>query len=221
MFEHGGDIHWARTKMIFNLPDDLPYEPKALVLSKIVGEEWSHKKLRQIGKTVVHASNYGMGPLMLQNILIREEVFLEQATCRALLTQWQKANPAILQWQARIREEIRATRTLVSAVGRRRIFRGRLNDQLFRSAYAYKPQNTVGELQQMIIERIFDELDYYEPLLNVHDETLGQCREEDIPRAIEDIRRIARIPLRINGRELIIPCEFKWGRNWGEMEEIH
>jgi DNA polymerase I-like protein with 3'-5' exonuclease and polymerase domains len=95
-----------------------------------------------------------------------------------------------------------------------------MNQNLFRSAVAFVPQSTVGEMLQLAIQRIHTELDYFEPLLNVHDEVVGQCAPEDLPRAIKDVRRAMTIPLEINGRELVIPCDFKTGPNWGEMKEV-
>jgi DNA polymerase I-like protein with 3'-5' exonuclease and polymerase domains len=68
---------------------------------------------------------------------------------------------------------------------------------------------------QVSIQRIWDELEYVEPLLNVHDEIVCQIFPEDLPRAIPDIRERMEIPLIIHNRNLTIPCDFKSGPSWG------
>ena len=220
LFQAGWDVHFAEARNIFQIPEDLPYEPKALFTSPIIGLPFTLKALRAMGKTVVHASNYGMGPRMLQTILAREDVFLEFRVCKALLASAARARPLKVQWQASIREEIRLHRALETPLGDRREFRGRLNDNLFRAAYAFIPQSTVGRLLELAIQNIHEELDYFDHLLNVHDEVVGQCLPKHVPRAFEDLTRLMEIPHEVNGRELIIPVDFKVGWSWGELTEV-
>lgn len=56
--------------------------------------------------------------------------------------------------------------------------------------------------------------------MNVHDEVIGQCKPEDIPQAMVDIRAAMERPHLVNGMELVIPCSFKVGPNWGELKEV-
>lgn len=216
----GIDIHWERAKEIFGIPDSVPYHPKALFKDKFTGESHTLYFYRQIAKTIVHAFNYKMGPIMLQNILLREGVYFPTVICKQLIQSTKVNNPLTVRWQNTITEEIRATRTLITPLGRKRIFRGRLNDELFRSAIAFGPQSTVGELTQLAIQEIHSKDSTFECLLNSHDEVLGQCPKEDIPKSMKLIKKAMEIPHMVGGRELIIPCEFKWGYNWGQMEEI-
>jgi len=73
---------------------------------------------------------------------------------------------------------------------------------------------------QLAIQRIHEEIDFYEPLLNVHDEVVGQCKEDDVDRAMAEIRPLMEIEHEVNGRKLVIPCKFKLGTNWGELKEV-
>ena len=138
-------------------------------------------------------------------------------------------NPFISAWQQAIRDQVRSKRYLISSFDRKRDFLGRLNDNLYRSAYAFSPQNTVGELLQVAIQNIWTDLDYIDILLNVHDEVVCQLSLGDVPRALKDIKAKMEIPIRVPDRvmttitrDLTIPCEFKIGWNWGEMtEDIH
>ena len=157
---------------------------------------------------------------MLQTILIREQTYLDEKTCKRFIHAYRTNNILITQWQERTIQEVKEKRRLVTPLGRVRVFRGRMNQNLYRSAVAFVPQSTVGEMLQLAIQAIHNDLDYYEPLLNVHDEVVGQCLAEDIPRGVIDIRERMEIPLQIHGRELVIPCDFKSGPNWGELKEV-
>lgn len=214
------DVHWENSKKIFDLPRDLKYDKESDYFAPILGEEKEMWLIRQIGKTVEYADSYGMGPVMLQNILIREEIYLDQSTCKKLLEQRRRARPMVVRWQASIRDEVRATRILETPLGDRREFRGRLNDALFRSSYAFKPQCSVGRILELAIQEMHESTDLFIPLANVHDEVLGQCREEDLPEAMRIVRSFMERPMKIHNRELIIPCSFKYGINWGNLKEI-
>ena len=222
MFASGDlDVHWERAKEIFQLPRSLPYEPKTLYQAPIVEEEHPLKFYRQLGKTIVHAFNYRMGPRMLQTILIREGVFLSEALCRQLLFRAKSANPCTVRWQEYTIEQIKATRSLVTPFGDIRYFRGRLNDNLFRSAIAYIPQSTVGRIIQLGQQRLYSECSIFEPLLNVHDETMGQCAPEDVEQCGKEIRRCLEIEHKVGDHWLTIPIDLKWSpTSWGEMEDL-
>lgn len=214
------DVHWRRAQTIFRIPEQVPYIPTALFKSPIIGEERTMWELRQMGKTIVHASNYGMGPRMLQTILIREGVYLEYSICVALLEQAKRSRPLVIQWQENIKAEIRISRTLVGGFGDKRQFNGRMNDALFRSAFAYKPQNTVGRIAQFGAQRILENVTYYCLLMNVHDEVIGQLKPNLVHLALHDIKAYMEIPHETGGRTLTIPTDFKIGPNWGELEEV-
>lgn len=213
------DVHFLRARELFDIPKEVPYNKKALFRSRMLDQEYSLYMLRRIAKQVVHATNYGMGPIMLQNILIREEIYLELKVCKMLLAQAHRKRPAIQQWHQKTREEVRTTRTLITALGDKREFRGRLNDNLFRSAYAYRPQSVVGRITQFAIQELHENSRIFRPLLNAHDEVLGQCLPRDVEGAKEEIRKAAELPHEINGRELVIRYEFKRGPSWGKMED--
>jgi DNA polymerase-1 len=219
-FLSGADVHWENAKSIFRIPETVQYIPQARYRDDITKTEHSLKWYRDRGKTIVHAANYMMGPRMLQTILIREETYVDEKTCRQFIHAYRSNNIMITQWQDQTIEEVKEKRRLVTPLGRVRVFRGRMNQNLYRSAVAFTPQSTVGELLQIAIQDIHTDLDYYDPLLNVHDEVVGQCLPENIPRGIIDVRERMEIPLQIHGKELTIPCDFKTGPNWGELKEI-
>jgi len=221
-FLAGEDVHWINTKMVFQIPESVNYLPNALYRDSYTNFEHPLDFYRRITKSVVFAAAYGMGYMMLQTILIREEVYLAAPLCKKLLYQYKANNPMLKSWQNATIEEIRATRTLISPspFNRKRVFRGRLSDNLFRSALAFRPQSVVGEILEVAIQDLHQHSNVFEPLLNVHDEIVGQCLPENLHLAMKEIKKAMEIPLQINDRELVIPCDFKTGPNWGSLKKL-
>ena len=221
LFGRGWDVHWARTKSIFGFAEEIEYQPKAKISDVYTGEAHTMKFYRGLGKTIVHAGNYMMGPRMLQAILVREGVHLPEKICKQLLHSNKSNNPLITRWQQDTIEKVKRDRTLITPLGDKRVFRGRLNNSLFRSAIAFVPQSTVGRLLQFAQKRILDDFHYIQLLLNVHDETISQVEDstEVIAQAIDDIRSAMEIPHVTGGKDITIPCDFKLGYNWGDLEE--
>lgn len=221
MFMEGYDVHWHNAKLIFGIPNEMTYNPKAIWTNPITGEPHLLKVYRDVGKTVIFAMYYGMGPHKLMEILAVEGFIIEFKESKALLTVAKARNPLVQQWQRDIREEVRSTRTLISPIGRKREFMGRFNANLYNAAYAFKPQNTVGELTEITIQRIWERLNKnYQVLMNIHDEVIGQCYPKHINQNIRDIRELSSYPIMIKGKELDIPVSFKTGDNWADTEEI-
>lgn len=214
------DVHWERAKLIFKIPDSVPYNPKALYRDPITREEHPLKFYRDLGKRVVHATNYDMGPVKLQAILATDGVFLEQRVCRLMLESYKASKPQLSRWKREVRSKIKATRTIISSFGRKRQFLGRENDNLYRAAYAFSPQNTVGEMLEVAIQEIFSTIEEVDILLNIHDEVVYQVEPKDFLSSIPKIKSCMERELIIKGRPLTIPCDFKVGRSWGETVEF-
>jgi uracil-DNA glycosylase family 4 len=223
LFLAGWDVHWYNARILFSIPEDIEYSSgtaNEVFVDPITNQPHTLKELRNIGKTVVHAGNYGMGPRMLQTILAREGFILQFMTCRKLLTKHKARNPMLLEWQRKIREKVEATRRLVSSIGRVREFMGRMGDGLYKSAYAFSPQNTVGEILEVCIQRIHEGLPEADCLLNVHDEVVMQCNPWDLKKVLVESGKLMEYPLEINGRELLIPSDASVGVSWGDLKEV-
>jgi uracil-DNA glycosylase family 4 len=220
LFKAGYDVHWHNAKLIFRIPESMDYDPKFRWQDPITGDEHYLYVYRNIGKAVIHASNYKMGPIMLQTILAREGFFLSQTVCKRLLANVLSNSPLLERWHRNTIEEVKANRRLETALGDVREFFGRLDNSLFRSAIAFRPQSVVGRLLQLAIQDIHENIQLAEPLLNVHDEVLVQCREEDLDEVKAQVRRAMEIPHRVNNHMLTIPTDFKWGYNWGELKDF-
>lgn len=221
LFKEGWDIHWFNCKPIFGIPASMEYEEATRWKNGITGEEFTLWDYRAIGKTIIYAGYYGMGPYKMQEILALQGFIFEFKECVAFLELLKTHNPFLQQWQRDIREEVRATRTLVTPLGRKREFMGRFNPNLYNAAYAFKPQSTVGEITELTIQRLWEEIgDRFEVLMNVHDEVVGQCELKDVPQLVKDITYLSSYPILIKGRELDIPVDFKCGPNWADAKKV-
>jgi len=139
-FESGIDVHSFNASKIFNVPiEDVIHEAKTKKADQ-------KSTMRYMGKKVVHASNYAMGPQTFSDNLAAEEIFKSQSECKRLLDSYSDRFPGLKRWHRSIEEEVQKNRVLYNLFGRPRRFLGEMNAALFRNAYSYKPQSTVAEL---------------------------------------------------------------------------
>ena len=197
LFEKGGDIHRQNAAWIFSKPL----------------EEVS-KKERSLAKRLVHASNYGIGARAFAI-----HAGISQNEAKALLQRYFDTFPKIKEWQLRIQTELRKTRTLTTPFGRKRTFFGR-GEQLYREAYAYIPQSTVADYLNLALIRLKERYPEAEVMLQVHDSIVIQCLESKVQEWIRRLLDAFSISLLVNGREMVIPVEFKVGKSWGDMKEV-
>lgn len=175
------------------------------------------KVQRQVGKTLRHATNYSAGPAVIANSL---KCSMDAA--KKLLTVYLRANPNLEVWHRQIQQQLSAGRTLTTPLGRKHFFMERWGDTLFRSAYSYIPQSTIGDLLNISM------VDFYEKhcrerglYLQLHDAIYVTCKEEDVDTTMREMRRCMIRPMLINGHEVKVDVDFKVGKTWGNMEEIN
>jgi len=174
------------------------------------------KEQRQVGKVLRHSNNYSAGPAVAAHKLscsIKEAKKLNQL--------YHHMCPQLSIWHTRIRQELKKTMTLTNLLGRQHRFLDRWGDTLFRSAYSYIPQSTVGDLLNKALVNFYWEHGEERTIqLQLHDaiyilSPLGY-REE----TIEMLRKCMLMPLEYQGIEFTIDVDFKAGPSWGELEEL-
>jgi len=173
---------------------------------------------RAIGKTIRHATSYSAGPQVLANRLGTK---LSEA--KTLMSLYHKTNPQLHMWHQVVQQELKLTGTLTNLLGRKHKFLDRWGDTLFRSAYSYIPQSTVGDLLNKALRRLYDMLSTisYEViiLLQLHDAIYTMVEEEHVEETIKHMRKAMMIPLSYNNEEFYIDCDFTVGDSWAEGEE--
>lgn len=199
--EEGGDLHAKIASMIFKKPVD-----------QIT------KKERQLGKKIGHASNYGMRPKRLQEVAWEEEqIVITRTEAKALMEQYFNAFPRIKVWHTSIQGELSRGRVLSNPFGRTRKFLGYWGDDLFREAYAFLPQGAIADRVAESIIQLYEQVDIR---LQVHDEIVFNVPEGSLQTTCQLIKQTMEAPFMINNRKVSIPVEIKYGRNWGETQEL-
>jgi len=185
------------------------------------------KEQRYLAKRVVHASNYGLGPDHLAEVINEDTkttgVSIETNDARKLIEAYFYLYPEIKEifWKG-IEREICHSRTLNTPFGRKRQFFGRWDDKLLREAYSYIPQSTVGDLGVMASVACHHiDIPNSHFLLNVHDSVMMQCREEDVEQMVGAMAQAMAIPITINERTFYIPTDCKVGYNWSNRTDAN
>jgi DNA polymerase-1 len=190
------DIHKHTASDLFNTPFDL-----------VTPEQ------RKVGKLVRHAVNYSAGPNVVAN-----SVGCSLKGAKILIDLFNTKDPLLRIWHAGIQEKLRQDRVLVNCLGRKHRFLGRWGDELFRSAYSYIPQSTVGDLLNLSLIKIYDELGSdIEIMLQIHDALYIQVPDEDVSGYIVELYKRMIRPIEVNRDVMTVDVDFKTGKDWGTL----
>jgi DNA polymerase-1 len=198
-----------------------PYDIHKITIADMLGIPLDKvtPDLRTAGKTVRHATSYSAGPQVLANRL-----GIKLSLAKVYMELYHKADPSLRMWYQRIQEELKRTRTLTNLFGRKHRFLDRWGDSLFRSAYSYIPQSTIGDLLNKALRKIYDGLPSLPfeltILLQLHDAVYVMVKEENVMETIIFMRKQMVIPLTCNNQEFKVDIDFKVGDSWAEGEEI-
>ncbi|HXJ94190.1 MAG TPA: DNA polymerase [Terriglobia bacterium] len=180
--------------------------------------------IRKDGKiSVTGNSNYGVTPLMLSiNLKIPIGV------AEAFAARYYEEFPEIKQWHNHIKQQLASTRRITTPFGRTCHFPGRhWDNDTIKSAIAYGPQSTIGDLLNLGFyrvwqkyDRIFDSRRKVEFLLQVHDAVVFQYPADEEQELIPQILNDLVVPIEINGRECVVGCDAEVGFNWDSYNEF-
>ncbi|MHA1481930.1 MAG: DNA polymerase [Candidatus Heimdallarchaeaceae archaeon] len=173
------------------------------------------KEQRRVGKVIRHSTNYSAGPKV-----IATRVGCTLAQAKILLSNYHLSCPQLKVWQLKIQQELRRTRTLTNLMGRKHRFLGTWGDSLFRSAYSFIPQSTVGDLLNKALVRLYKS--YGKELiisLQLHDAIYCIVKEEFVDWACTVLNQCMTIPLKINGNSFCIDIDFSCGNSWYDMND--
>lgn len=175
------------------------------------------KEQRTVGKTIRHATNYSAGPDVVANRL-----GVTRKEAKTYLDKYHAGTPQLHLWHQRIRDELQRTRVLANLFGRKHRFLDRWGDSLFRSAYSFIPQSTVGDLLNHALINIYNNLNSWCHLaLQLHDAVYVYIKPHELTDAVEALRENMIMPLYTDqGEEFTIDVDFSVGDTWGEMETV-
>jgi DNA polymerase-1 len=202
--ENHWDIHKIKASEMFRIP-----------IEDITPEQ------RGVGKVLRHARSYGAGPGVLANML-----GIKLGEAKKLIKTDKETCPQIELWHTRVQNELRKTRILTNLLGRKHRFLDRWpkpgeDGPLFRSAYSYIPQSTVGDLLNQSLVRLYERHGSWINIsLQLHDALYCIVDENRIQEAADAIKECMLFPLYWNGEEFTINISFEIGSNWKELEGI-
>ena len=196
------------------------------------------KTARYIGKRYNHASAYRMKPPRAMQVINKDSdkppfVVVTLGESRTYSERWH-ARYNLKIWWAQIEQQLNQNRTLVTPYGRKRTFFAAWGDELFREATAYVPQSCVADhfngaihpelgVQGGLLHIKADLIDPYNDrkICNQsHDSCIVECPQQDGAELAQQMMRLIRRPIVINGVEFTIPVDGEIGERWGEMEPI-
>ena len=197
------------------------YDIHKMTIAQMLGIDIENvtKEQRVAGKTIRHAANYSAGPQVLANRL-----GLKLGEAKQLIELYHRANPHLRIWYQQIQEELKRTRVLTNLLGRKHRFLDRWSDSLFRSAYSFIPQSTVGDLLNQALLSLYNKLPQipYEVviLLQLHDALYTMVEESQVDETIVLMRECMMIQVTCGNEEFYIDCDFKVGDSWAEGKDV-
>jgi DNA polymerase I-like protein with 3'-5' exonuclease and polymerase domains len=200
-----------------------------------VAPEAIDKDTRDMFKPVVLGCGYGLGSKHLWELMSFKEVVhkdgreediptsitLEQS--KQMRLQFFKSCPAIGEYQTWVQYQLTQTRTLITPFNRRRLFLGRLGDEIFRKGYAFLPQSTCVEYMNRAMLRVDLRLpkEWGRLILQVHDAMVLSVKPERLLEVVQLMVEELALPVSINSVPLVIPTEIKMSeRSWGHMKNV-
>lgn len=220
-FETNRRVHAVTASLISGLSYERVLEEKRLEIPCHIGD--GTKTWDFFGKKSNHAFNYGWGPHSFAyelEISNKEGTFLRDG--------YLKSYPGIPQYWRWIKDEIYKSRRLVNIYGRIYEFKGMLDQELWKRAYSYIPQSTVGDIiNEKGLNYIYYDQENFSPvelLMQVHDSVLFQIPFElsllEISDILNKIKRSLETPLEWKGSAFVIPAEFEIGLSYKTMKSV-
>lgn len=213
-FQKNWDVHRVTACIALDRPlDEWPDIPKD-------GVE------RKLYKEANHAMNYNLGPESFMYRVNKRwdpmdptSLKITRKKADEIHARWHAARPAVRGYWDWVRGELkRNNMTLINPLGRKREFLDKWSDTLFKDAYAWIPQGTVGDVTCIGMLRILADEELTEAGVvlrtQTHDSTSWQWpianRDFIVPRMMKHLE----VMLSINGYNIIIPVDGGCGPNW-------
>jgi DNA polymerase I-like protein with 3'-5' exonuclease and polymerase domains len=179
---------------------------------------------RQLGKKSGHGANYAMKETTFQESCLKElNLVLATTEAKRTLEAYHKLFPGIRRWHASLRATVYRERRLTNPFGRVRYFYGRMDDNTYREAYAYRPQSTVPDIANSLMlalcERRRAELPDFWLHMQCHDSLTLSCAPSGVAPLADYMLDLSWHPhLELPAGPLRIPVSVESGRVLGEME---
>lgn len=236
IFEEKKDGHGALALVLFHNGDysKLPSDQDIKTVPRVC-DSCSHEGLkecnhseRSLSKSSGYAFKYGMGARKyITKQLPTLGVFMSEAEGKRIRSQ--VITPALGRWQQRGYDELRESRWVTNALGRKREFFGILDDSgdLVRELLSWKAQsviNVVTSRAMILLQQAFkrirgtSNLPMPRIVTTTHDSVLINARKQfhrEIHSACDEVYDQ---PIPLHGRTLVIPLDKGSGPNWRDAK---
>lgn len=243
--ESGENPHLITGSLISGAPIDFVQKERELVgetsdptlvdkfrkpLTNIIESQWFLPRtmsIYQCGKKADHGLNYDESYVTFS---LKNEIAESEA--KRIIEKYHLGYPGIREGHRRVREQLSENRTLYACefpepypLHRKQRFLEAWGGDLFRRAYSFIPQSTIGDVTNRAMTLFYRDrsLKNVELLANGHDSLLFQREVDNWNSIATEIRRIANHlnpTLKYEGSHLQIGTELKIGRNWGGMKKV-
>lgn len=170
---------------------------------------------RYIAKRCRHGLNYRMHIARLA-----ETTGMSYAQAASNYYTYHRVNPELQEWWRRVDREIKKTRMLFNAYGRRFITLERLeNSDILDSIIAFRPQSTIGDKTQRVWYQCHEDDRWNKNkariALNVHDALYGISTPDFAPTALSIMKKYAEEPIMVKSimtgktSPMIVPADTK------------
>jgi hypothetical protein len=225
------DFHCHNASMFFGIPFNELFD--------VATRKKLRVDIRNLAKRVNHGANYNMGPDVLletmgtasvleaQRLLGLPKDWSLRAVCVYLLQCFDRAYPRIRStWYAEVVAEIRSTGKLVTPDGwtRRTFLQPEKSKLDLNAAVAHKPQGLSVRLVNRALVKVWHELQlkkYYGKFrlkAQIHDEIMFMARDDIVEAAAKEVAEIMEIPIKIEGRTMLIPSTYEIGKCWKDLK---
>lgn len=185
------------------------------------------KEWRQLGKKSGHGANYAMREATFQDSCLKEmNKVLSKAEATAILEAYHDLFPGIRRWHREIEKTLRQKRYLENPFGFGRYFYGRLDDNTFREAYAFKPQSTIPMITNHLMLKLLDARTEnkfsFELCLQVHDSLIMLGKREELLKMGAFCRDLSKWhpDITLPAGKLRIPVDCELGENLKDMKKL-
>jgi len=212
------DAHIALASEMYNVPyDSVP---------KHDYNDDGSLTLRAIAKRCRHGLNYRMQPARLA-----QTTGLSIAAATDAFNIYHNTNPELARWWDEVIHECKTARVLWTCKGRSMPFFGSsIDESLFDSVIAFKPQSTLGDHVCEVQWRSQEDSEWPRSAripFNNHDSLTAMCYAHDAERVASIMKKYMEQPLIIKGDALIIPSDFKVSyadeqgvHRWSNMKKL-
>lgn len=218
MLESGADVHTHVGKAILR---QMGRDPESIPVAEFKST-W-----RQLGKKAGHGLNYAMKPGMFVEVVFNElDLQITKKDAEQITEAYFGLFPGIPRWHSKIRSELWNSRKLTAPSGWERYFYGRYGDDMFKEAFAWRPQHTIPWITNHLMLHLCEErrcgrLDF-RLIAQVHDSLILLVPDAKLKDVAQSClaHKTWHPKVILLGGEMWIPTEVKAGKQLSDLKEI-